>query len=225
MQQPGVWRGQAFAVPAPCSRAPLPGQVTACSPAWSWGRSPRVTVHLTSIISKMLSGSRLPFPTFLTHVTTPSLVTDTSRLAREQASSWRVASTTCRQPICGGREVCAPRSCPLACWQGYQWQAEAPTRAARSQLPLRLLCLLTSTQKGAGCFYHRPLGKGVGVGGHRLCSRGVWGRKSYVWPPDAPLTAVVHPDGLRRDQFESEPSTGRLLGPKHPRSHALQATR
>lgn len=51
---------------------------------------------LTSIISKMLSGSRLPFPTFLMHVTTPLLVTDTSKLAREQASSWRVASTTCR---------------------------------------------------------------------------------------------------------------------------------
>lgn len=42
---------------------------------------------LTSIISKMLSGSRLPFPTFLMHVTTPVLVTDTSKLAKEQASS------------------------------------------------------------------------------------------------------------------------------------------
>lgn len=42
---------------------------------------------LTSIISKMLSGSRLPFPTFLIHVTTPLLVTDTSKLAKEQASS------------------------------------------------------------------------------------------------------------------------------------------
>lgn len=43
--------------------------------------------NLTSIISKMLSGSRLPFPTFLIHVTTPWLVTDTSTLAKEQASS------------------------------------------------------------------------------------------------------------------------------------------
>lgn len=42
---------------------------------------------LTSIISKTLSGSRLPFPTFLMHVTTPVLVTDTSKLAKEQASS------------------------------------------------------------------------------------------------------------------------------------------
>lgn len=42
---------------------------------------------LTSIISKMLSGSRLPLPTFLMHVTTPLLVTDTNKLAKEQASS------------------------------------------------------------------------------------------------------------------------------------------
>lgn len=56
----------------------------------------RQNQSLTSIISKMLSGSRLPFPTFLMHVTTPLLVTDTSKLAKEQASSWRVASTTCR---------------------------------------------------------------------------------------------------------------------------------
>lgn len=53
----------------------------------SWAPDLPQPQSLTSIISKMLSGSRLPFPTFLMHVTTPLLVTDTSKLAKEQASS------------------------------------------------------------------------------------------------------------------------------------------
>lgn len=55
---------------------------------------------LTSVISKMLSGSRLPPPTFLVQVTVPLCVTDMMRLATEHAFSCRVASTTCRWPTC-----------------------------------------------------------------------------------------------------------------------------
>ncbi len=62
---------------------------------WS-GRS----AGLTSVISKMLSGSRLPPPTFLMQVTVPLCVTEMIRLATEQAFSCRVASTTCRWPTC-----------------------------------------------------------------------------------------------------------------------------
>lgn len=56
--------------------------------------------QLTSVISKMLSGSRLPPPTFLVQVTVPLCVTEMMRLATEQAFSCRVASTTCRWPTC-----------------------------------------------------------------------------------------------------------------------------
>lgn len=55
---------------------------------------------LTSVISKMLSGSRLPPPTFRTPVTMPLCVTEMIRLATEQAFSCRVASTTCLWPTC-----------------------------------------------------------------------------------------------------------------------------
>lgn len=55
---------------------------------------------LTSVISKMLSGSRLPPPTFLVQVIVPLCVTDMIRLATEQAFSCRVASTTCLWPTC-----------------------------------------------------------------------------------------------------------------------------
>lgn len=48
----------------------------------------------------MLSGSRLPPPTFLAQVTVPLCVTAMMRLATEQAFSCRVASTTCRCPTC-----------------------------------------------------------------------------------------------------------------------------
>ena len=56
--------------------------------------------RLTSVISKTLSGSRLPPPTFLTQVTVPLCVTEMMRLATEQAFSCRVASTTCLWPTC-----------------------------------------------------------------------------------------------------------------------------
>lgn len=55
---------------------------------------------LTSVISKMLSGSRLPPPTFRVHVIVPLCVTDMMRLATEHAFSCRVASTMCRWPTC-----------------------------------------------------------------------------------------------------------------------------
>jgi hypothetical protein len=96
------------------------------------GPSPCSKHHnLTSIISKILSGSKLPFPTFLMHVTTPLLVTDTSRLAKEQASSCRVASTTCRQPICKVRAAqhwcgqCTPYNPSMGWWKEYLCQAKA----------------------------------------------------------------------------------------------------
>lgn len=54
----------------------------------------------TSVISKMLSGSRLPPPTFRVQVTMPLCVTDIMRLATEQAFSCRVASTMWRWPTC-----------------------------------------------------------------------------------------------------------------------------
>lgn len=63
-------------------------------------RWPRRRAGLTSVISKMLSGSRLPPPTFLVQVTVPLCVTDMMRLATEHAFSCRVASTTCRWPTC-----------------------------------------------------------------------------------------------------------------------------
>lgn len=63
-------------------------------------RWPRWRARLTSVISKILSGSRLPPPTFLVQVTVPLCVTEMIRLATEQAFSCRVASTTCRWPTC-----------------------------------------------------------------------------------------------------------------------------
>lgn len=63
-------------------------------------RWPRRRAGLTSVISKMLSGSRLPPPTFLVQVTVPLCVTEMIRLATEQAFSCRVASTTCLWPTC-----------------------------------------------------------------------------------------------------------------------------
>lgn len=48
----------------------------------------------------MLSGSRLPPPTFRVHVIMPLCVTDMMRLATEHAFSCRVASTICRWPTC-----------------------------------------------------------------------------------------------------------------------------
>lgn len=54
----------------------------------------------TSVISKTLSGSRLPPPIFLRQVTVPLCVTEMMRLATEQACSCRVASTTCLWPTC-----------------------------------------------------------------------------------------------------------------------------
>lgn len=56
----------------------------------------------TSVISKMLSGSRLPPPTFRVQVTMPLCVTAMMRLATEQAFSCRVASTMWRWPTCRG---------------------------------------------------------------------------------------------------------------------------
>lgn len=58
--------------------------------------------RFTSVISKMLSGSRLPPPTFRVQVTMPLCVTDMMRLATEQAFSCRVASTIWRWPTCRG---------------------------------------------------------------------------------------------------------------------------
>lgn len=55
---------------------------------------------LTSVISKILSGSRLPPPSFRTQVTVPLWETEINRLATEQAFSCKVASTTCLWPIC-----------------------------------------------------------------------------------------------------------------------------
>ena len=46
----------------------------------------------------MLSGSRLPPPTFLMHVHVPAGVTAIMRLATEHAFSCSVASTTCLGP-------------------------------------------------------------------------------------------------------------------------------
>lgn len=60
-----------------------------------------LTAGFTSVISKMLSGSRLPPPTFRVQVTRPLCVTDMMRLATEQAFSCRVASTMWRWPTCG----------------------------------------------------------------------------------------------------------------------------
>jgi len=63
-------------------------------------RCPRRRAGLTSVISKILSGSRLPPPTFLVQVTMPVCVTEMTRLATEQAFSCRVTSTTCLWPTC-----------------------------------------------------------------------------------------------------------------------------
>lgn len=57
---------------------------------------------LTSVISKMLSGSRLPPPTLRVQVTMPLCVTDMMRLATEHAFSCNVASTMWRWPTYGG---------------------------------------------------------------------------------------------------------------------------
>lgn len=59
-------------------------------------------VGLTSVISKMLSGSRLPPPTLRVQVTMPLCVTDMIRLATEHAFSCKVASTMWRWPTYGG---------------------------------------------------------------------------------------------------------------------------
>lgn len=67
---------------------------------WEGARWSRRRAGLTSVISKMLSGSRLPPPTFLVQVTVPLCVTEMMRLATEQAFSCRVASTTCLWPTC-----------------------------------------------------------------------------------------------------------------------------
>lgn len=56
---------------------------------------------LTSVISKMLSGSRLPPPTLRVQVTVPLCVTDMMRLATEHAFSCKVASTMWRWPTYG----------------------------------------------------------------------------------------------------------------------------
>lgn len=64
------------------------------------GRNSYRRSRLTSVISKMLSGSKLPPPTFLVQVTVPFCVTEMIKLATEQAFSCRVASTTCLWPTC-----------------------------------------------------------------------------------------------------------------------------
>lgn len=76
-----------------------------CLLGWGGGQMARMgggwgVAGFTSVISKMLSGSRLPPPTFLVQVTVPLFVTDMMRLATEQAFSCSVASTTCRWPTC-----------------------------------------------------------------------------------------------------------------------------
>lgn len=65
----------------------------------------------------MLSGSRLPPPTFLVQVTVPLCVTDMMRLATEHAFSCSVASTTCRWPTCRrtGRVRRTKAVCALHC--------------------------------------------------------------------------------------------------------------
>lgn len=54
----------------------------------------------TSIISNIESGSKAPGPTFCIAQILLLPFTDTRSWARQQASSWRLASTTWRWPIC-----------------------------------------------------------------------------------------------------------------------------
>lgn len=77
---------------------------------------------LTCVISKMLSGSRLPPPTLRVQVTMPLCVTDMMRLATEHAFSCKVASTMWRWPTYGETRWLVSARVVTLCYGGCKKQ-------------------------------------------------------------------------------------------------------
>lgn len=71
----------------------------------------------------MLSGSRLPPPTFRVQVTMPLCVTDMMRLATEHAFSCRVASTMWRWPTCEKQDDLSACIKHSPCYDGWRTRA------------------------------------------------------------------------------------------------------